>query len=133
MIKLQLIGYLGKNAVQREANGKSVLGFSVAHTERFRNQQGVQQERTTWVDCSLWERDNLVPYLTQGTQVFVEGAPLLDMYNNNAGERVAQLRLRVNNIQLLAGGRRDETKPPSSSTEYRDIEPMKDLEDELPF
>jgi single-strand DNA-binding protein len=110
MIKLQLIGHLGKDAMQREVNGKSVLGFTVAHTERFRNQQGVQQERTVWVDCSLWERDNVAPYLTVGTQVFVEGMPAVQTYTNQAGETVPALKLNVQHLQLLGGGRRDEER-----------------------
>ncbi|KAA2240137.1 single-stranded DNA-binding protein [Chitinophaga agrisoli] len=134
MIKLQLIGYLGKDAVQREANGKSVLGFSVAHTERFRNQQGISQEKTTWVDCSLWERENLTPYLTQGTQVYVEGTPVPDVYSNNVGISVPQLRLRVYNIQLLSGGRRDEMRrQPADETDATGTDPMREPEDELPF
>lgn len=109
MIKLQLIGYLGRDAVQREANGATVLRFSVAHTERFKNQQGVQQEKTTWVECALWERDSLAPYLLQGTQVYVEGFPGVEAYNGKDGETIAQLQLRVWNIQLLSSGsRRDE-------------------------
>jgi len=133
MIKLQLIGYLGKDAVQREANGKSVLSFRVAHTERFKNQQGVQQERTTWVDCALWERDTLAPYLTQGTQVYVEGSPSVDAYNNSAGELVGQLRLRVMNLQLLGGGRREEDRQRQAAGAMQDDAAMAQPADDLPF
>ncbi len=134
MIKLQLIGYLGKDAVVREANGKSVVSFSVAHTERYRNLQGVSQEKTTWVDCSLWERENLAPYLTQGALVYVEGTPMADVYSNNLGASVPQLRLRVFNIQLLGGGRRDEARRQQAvSTDAADTDPMREPEDELPF
>ena len=135
MIKLQVIGHLGRNAVQREANGKSVLGFSVAHTEKFKNQQGVQQERTTWVDCSLWERDNLAPYLTQGTQVFVEGTPALDTYvSNTTNEKIPVLRLRVTNIQLL-GSRREEVARTEGVSQSGHTQAFTDDQppDDLPF
>jgi len=132
MIKLQLIGYLGKDAVQREANGKTVLSFRVAHTERFRNQQGVQQEKTTWVDCALWERENLAPYLLQGTQVYVEGFPTVDVFNNRAGETIGQLQLRVMNIQLLSPARRDDDRLRQTAA-AGDDDVLDEPSEELPF
>lgn len=133
MIKLQLIGYLGKDAIQREANGKTVLSFRVAHTERFKNQQGVQQEKTTWVDCALWERDNLAPYLVQGTQVYVEGFPTVDVFSNRSGETVGQLQLRVLNIQLLSPARRDERQRQTAAAGEEDDDVLDQPSDDLPF
>jgi len=134
MIKMQIIGYLGKDAVESDFNGKSVLSFRVAQTERFKNQQGVPQERTTWVDCAMWERANLVPYLTQGTQVFLEGRPYAEAYNNNAGEAVGVMRLRVLNLQLLAGGRRQNDTSGSAATgALADDALLEQPADDLPF
>ncbi|MET6995778.1 single-stranded DNA-binding protein [Chitinophaga defluvii] len=137
MIKLQLIGNLGRNAIKREANGKSVLSFTVASTERFKNAQGVLQERTTWVDCALWERDNLAPYLLQGQQVYLEGTPSVDAYTNHAGEPAATLRLRVLQIQLL-GSRRDEEKHKAEAEGVMAARPLavpvvEEVADDLPF
>lgn len=134
MIKLQLIGYLGKDAIQREVNDKTVLRFRVAHTERFRNQQGVQQEKTTWVDCALWERENLAPYLLQGTQVYVEGFPTVDVFSNRAGETVGQLQLKVMNIQLLSPGRRDDERQRQAAAAGEDDDDvLEQPSEELPF
>lgn len=133
MIKLQLIGYLGKDAIRREVNGTTMLSFRVAHTERFRNQQGVQQERTTWVDCALWERDNLAPYLLQGTQVYVEGFPTVDVFTSKAGEVVGRLHLRVMNIQLLSSTRRDDERQKQAAPAGDDDEVLDQPSDDLPF
>jgi len=54
MIKLQVIGNLGKDAQVNNVNGKTVINFNVAHTERYKDAQGNQKDRTTWVDCSYW-------------------------------------------------------------------------------
>ncbi|MBI3882871.1 MAG: single-stranded DNA-binding protein, partial [Sphingobacteriales bacterium] len=35
MIKLQIVGNLGKDCIVKEINGKNVINFSVAHTERY--------------------------------------------------------------------------------------------------
>jgi single-strand DNA-binding protein len=108
MLKLQIIGNLGKDAEIRQANGKTVIGFNVAHTEKYKDAQGVLQSKTTWVACSYWtERTAVVPYLKKGTSVFVEGTPSVDTYQNQQNETVANLRLMVREIQLIGGQRQE--------------------------
>ncbi|WP_121355521.1 single-stranded DNA-binding protein [Flavisolibacter nicotianae] len=107
MIKMQIIGNLGKDCVVNTVNGKNVINFTVAHTEKYRDSQGNNQEKTTWVDCAYWtDRTAIAPYLQKGTQVFVEGAPEVRSFTRNDGTAGASLSLRVRDIQLL--GRRGE-------------------------
>ena len=107
MIKLQVIGNLGKDCIVNTVNGKNVINFTVAHTEKFRDSQGANQERTTWVDCAYWtDRTAVSPYLTKGKQVFVEGTPEVRTFTRNDGTPGASLSLRVREVQLL-GGRGD--------------------------
>ena len=106
MIKLQIIGNLGKDCIVKEINGKHVINFSVAHTERFKDAQGVQKERTTWVECAYWtDRTAIAPYLMKGTMVFAEGSPEAEAYTNKEGQAAATLRMRVLNVQLLGGNK----------------------------
>lgn len=107
MIKLQVIGNLGKDCVTNAVNGKNVINFNVAHTERFRDAQGNQKDRTTWVECAYWtDRTGIAPYLRKGQQVYVEGTPEVRTYPKNDGTTGASLTLRVFSVQLL-GGRND--------------------------
>lgn len=104
MIKLQVIGNLGKDAQVNNVNGKSVINFNVAHTERFKDTQGNQKDRTTWVDCSYWtDRTAVAPYLKKGTQVYVEGTPDVRTYTTADGRNGASLTLRIASVQLLGG------------------------------
>ncbi len=108
MIKLQIVGNLGKDCIVKEINGKHVINFSVAHTERFKDAQGNQKERTTWVECAYWtDRTAIAPYLVKGTTVYAEGSPEADAYTNKEGQAAATLRMRVQNIQLLGGANKD--------------------------
>ena len=110
MIKLQVIGNLGKDCILNEVNGKNVINFNVAHSERFKDGQGNLVERTTWVNCSYWtDKTGVAPYLKKGQQVYVEGAPEAEAYTNKDGQPAANLRLRVFNIQLL-GGKTDDNQ-----------------------
>ena len=108
MIKLQVIGNLGKDCITNSVNGKSVINFNVAHTEKFRDASGQQKDRTIWVECAYWtDRTAVAPYLRKGTQVFVEGSPEVRTYTKNDGTFGASLTLRVVNVQLLGGGNRE--------------------------
>src|SRR5450432_1586470 len=90
MIKMQVIGNLGKDCVTNLVTGKNVINFNVAHTEKFRDAQGTQKEKTVWVDCAYWtDRTAIAPYLKKGTQVYVEGT------------QGVSLTLRVLSVQLL--------------------------------
>ena len=107
MIKLQVIGNLGKDCIVNTVNGKNVINFTVAHTEKYRDSQGNNQEKTTWVDCAYWtDRTGISPYLTKGKQVYVEGTPEVRTFTRNDGTAGASLSLRVREIQLV-GGRSD--------------------------
>lgn len=102
MIKLQVIGNLGKDCVTNTVNGKNVINFNVAHTEKFRDAQGNQKDKTIWVECAYWtDRTGIAPYLKKGTQVYAEGTPEVRTYPKNDGTTGVSLTLRVLNVQLL--------------------------------
>ena len=138
MIKMQVIGNLGKDCVVNTVNGKNVINFTVAHTEKYKDSQGNNQEKTTWVDCAYWtDRTAVAPYLTKGTQVFVEGTPEVRSFQRNDGTAGASLSMRVREVQLL--GRKGEGGGSSmdSSMPQRQSAPasasIDDVADDLPF
>ena len=105
MIKLQIVGNLGKDCIVKEINGKNVINFSVAHTEKVKDSQGNLKERTTWVECAYWtDRTAVAQYLKKGKMVYAEGSPEADAYTNKENQAAATLRMRVQNLQLLGGG-----------------------------
>jgi len=108
MIKLQAIGNLGKDCVTNTVNGKSVINFNVAHTEKYRDAQGNQKD---WTDKTA-----IAPYLRKGTQVYVDGIPEVRTYQKNDGTTAASLNLRVLSVQLL--GNRGDNAAPSQSSGY---------------
>jgi single-strand DNA-binding protein len=104
MIKLQIIGNLGADCIQKEINGKTVINFNVAHSEKYKDAQGNLKERTTWVNCAYWtDRTAVAQYLTKGRTVYAEGSPEADAYLNKDNQPAATLRMRVLNVQLLGG------------------------------
>lgn len=142
MIKLQVIGNLGKDCITNSVNGKTVMNFTVAHTEKFKDAQGNQKDKTIWVDCAYWsERTGVAPYLKKGTQIYVEGTPELRTYTKNDGTQGSSLTLRVMSVQLLGGGRgvegmQDNSSAPSYSSQPASVPSSHDIgeqTDDLPF
>jgi len=125
MIKLQVIGHLGRDGLLKEVNGKSVINFTVAHSERYKDGQGVQKERTTWVDCAYWsDRTAVAPYLLKGQLVYVEGTVEAEAYMNKENQPAATLRMRVLNIQLLGSKNANGDNPgaaPASTNNYNNV------------
>ncbi len=94
-----------KGLHRKEVNGKNVINFSVAHTERFKDSTGNLKERTTWVECAYWtDKTTVAQYLKKGKMVYAEGSPEADAYLNKENQAAATLRMRVQNLQLLGGG-----------------------------
>jgi len=104
MLKIQLIGRLGQDSIVNDVNGKKVVNFSVAHTEKYKNNQGGEVNKTTWVSCAYWtDKLNIANYLKKGTSVYVEGKPEVKTYTDkNTGNILPQLSMRVSSIQLLS-------------------------------
>jgi single-strand DNA-binding protein len=106
MIKLQVIGHLGKDCTTNVVNGKNVINFSVAHSERYKDASGNQKEKTTWVECAYWtDRTAIAPYLKKGQLVYAEGSPEVRGYTKNDGTQGTSLTMRVLSVQLLGGAR----------------------------
>ena len=144
MIKLQVIGNLGGDCTLKEVNGKNVINFNVAHSEKFKDAAGNLKERTTWVNCAYWtDRTAVAQYLKKGKTVYVEGSPEAEAYTNKDGQPSATLRLRVFNLQLL-GGTNENQEPAnynssnnnSSATSHQNQQSSSQVEepaDDLPF
>ena len=64
MIRISVIGRLGQDATVNNVNEKTVINFSMAYSEKFKNQQGQDVDKTTWVSCAYWtDKTNVANYL----------------------------------------------------------------------
>ena len=123
MIKLQVIGHLGKDCVVNNVNGKSVINFSVAHTEKFKDAQGQQKDKTIWVECAYWtDRTAVAPYLKKGQLVFAEGTPEIRTYTTKEGTPGSSLNMRLSSVQLL-GSRADSQGGEAGQGSYQNSQP----------
>ena len=133
--KVFLVGNLGHDADLRYTqSGTPVSNFSLATTERWKDQQGNNQERTTWTRCVLWgaTAKNLNEYLVKGKQVHIEGKLQNRKWNDRDGNERTTTEVVVERLTLLGGKSNEREKV--RDTRERDVNPSEDLtEDDIPF
>ena len=98
MMKLAVIGNLGRGPEQRETSAGRVVSFSVAA-----NSKSKDGDRTDWIRCSAWGKtgDVALQYLKKGAPVYVDGTLRIGEYNGKPS-----YDLKVDTLTLV-GGRRD--------------------------
>lgn len=139
MLKMQILGNLGKDAVMHQHGTDNVLQFSVAHTDKYKDSAGMLVQKTTWVECSWWidGRSTVGQYLKKGAMVWVEGIPGSRPWESKEGKKASSLTLRVFTLQLCGGGQRDNQQQPSQQAPQTTAEtggyvPVSG-DDDLPF
>ena len=103
--KVILIGHLGRDAeTAYTASQVAVTKFSVATNRRWKDQQtGEWKEETDWSRVVLWRGENVAPYLTKGTQVYVEGRLQTRSYDDKDGKKVWATDVVADQVILLGG------------------------------
>lgn len=102
--KVILVGNLGKDPELRYTpSGAAVCTFSLATSERFKNKQGEQQDRTEWHNIVVWAglAEICGKYLTKGKQVYLEGRIQNRSYDDRDGNKRYISEVVVNEMQML--------------------------------
>lgn len=137
MIKMTVIGNIGADAVQRETNGRKYTTFNVAVSTKFKNQDGSETERTTWISCARDGQSPIDQWLKRGRQVYVEGTPSVSMYTDNQGHPNCNLKLAVHRIELLGGkdeqNQQQAAAPAAAPTPQAAEQAQQEGADDLPF
>ncbi len=142
MRKLVVIGHVGQDATIREAAGKKVINFSIADSEKYKDNQGVEHQKTTWFECSLWkdptQSTRIAAFIKKGNQIYIEGTPELEMFEARDGSTKGKIKVRVTNITLLSGNQEQQQATPQQQTPSSSpagyFPPFENMpEDDLPF
>lgn len=142
MLKFQLIGYAGRDAIVQQHGVDNVINFSVCHTDKYKDASGQKYERAVWVSCSWWvESTNVAQYIKKGTLLWVEGIPEAKQWKDKqTGELKPFLSMRVNRVELLGGKREDNPNQPGNQSQSNSTDGYKPVtmdgnidDDTLPF
>lgn len=143
--KIILIGNLGGDPELRHtASNIPVVNFTVATNESWLNKDGVREERTEWHRVVAWRRlaEICHEYLRKGTQVYIEGKLQTRNWEDQNGQKRYMTEIVAAEMVILsprgaeARPQADESLPseaPSGDSDYGEIQPPAEGEDDLPF
>jgi len=107
--KVSLIGNLGADPEQRDANGKPVVNLRLATTESWKNAGGERQEKTEWHRITVWGEGNAkyLAHAKKGTTLYIEGKIETRSYEKD-GETKYVTEIVVNErggeLKIIKGG-----------------------------
>ena len=132
MLKVEIIGNIGNDAVVKDFNGKKYIAFNVAHSEKYKDAQGNTIEKTTWVSVLKPGESNVVQYLKKGTGVYICGDLSVKSYQDNTGHWQTGVNCLAREVQLLPGGKREQNPTQQTNTPQPQGQ-TGETADDLPF
>lgn len=102
MNKVVLIGRLTRDPELRyTGNNTAVATFSLAVNRNFSNQNG--EREADFINIVVWRKqaENVKNYLTQGSQVAVEGRIQTRSYDDNNGQKRYVTEVVADNVEFL--------------------------------
>jgi single-strand DNA-binding protein len=101
--RVTVSGNLTRDAqVRVTPNGVSVASLSIATTESWKDANGEWQERTHFVDITLWrEMADAVSSLTKGTPVLVTGRVVTDSWTDKDGSKRNAVKIEADRLEVL--------------------------------
>lgn len=102
--KCIFIGNLGANPAQKTTHGGTpISNFNIATARRWKDQDGQQQEETTWIRIVVFgpSADYCNQYLGRGSKVYVEGRLQTRGYEKD-GQRHYVTEIIASTVQNLS-------------------------------
>ena len=105
--KVTLLGNVGKDPeIRATANGTIVATFSIATSDRTKDQTGNWVERTEWHNLVAFQRTAEIvrDYVKKGNKLYIEGKIQTRSWDDKtSGEKKYKTEIIVNDLSLLSG------------------------------
>jgi single-strand DNA-binding protein len=104
--KVILVGNLGRDPELRYTqSGQAVATLSLATTDRWRDKEGANQERTEWHRIVVWgkQAENCAQYLQKGRSAYIEGRLQTRDWEDKDGVKKYTTEIVAQIVQFLGG------------------------------
>jgi len=105
--KVILLGNVGKDPeIKVLPSGQPVANFSIATSERFKDQQGNWSDRTEWHNLTAYGKlaEIVRDYVKKGNKLYAEGRLTTRSWDDkDSGKKVYRTEIVVGDISLLSG------------------------------
>jgi single-strand DNA-binding protein len=122
--KVILLGRLGRDPeVRNFQNGGRVVNLRLATSERYKDREGNQQEKTEWHSVAIFNEklgEIAEKYLRKGSEVYVEGQLETRKWQDQAGQDRYTTEIVLRNFRgelSLVGGRGGGASDPGEPSE----------------
>ncbi|MHB1953442.1 MAG: single-stranded DNA-binding protein [Sulfobacillus sp.] len=129
------IGRLGKDPESRSLpDGKTVVNFSIACGQSWKDKSGEKQEKTEWVRIVVFGKlaDICAEYLKKGQQVYLSGRMQTRKWEDKEGKEKYTTEIIADHMQML-GGKRDATAETEKPVEKKAAADDDWDDDSIPF
>jgi single-strand DNA-binding protein len=119
--KAIIVGNLGADPeIRYTQSGSPVASFNVATTERWRDQEGNQQESTEWHKIVAWRKlaEICGEYLHKGSRVYIEGKIQTRKWQDQSGNDRYTTEIVAREMKMLDRRESGSGSSPGSSQEH---------------
>ncbi|MEO8691576.1 MAG: single-stranded DNA-binding protein [Candidatus Saccharimonas sp.] len=106
--KVILMGNLTRDVDMRTTTGgQTVANFSLAVTRSWRDQNGTQQDQTSFINCVAWGKPGeiIAQYVQKGAPLLVSGRLAQRSYDDKEGNKRSVVEVVVEDFNFISSGR----------------------------
>ena len=106
MNQCNFIGRIGQDPeIKYTASGDAVANISIATTKRYKDKQGVKQEKTTWVRCSAFGKtaELISQFVQKGSQLRVTTEYETREWQDQNGAKQYGHSFNIRDMEFLGG------------------------------
>ena len=136
--KAILIGKVGNDPEVKHFENNSVVNFSLATSENYKDKNGEKQTKTEWHKIVIWGKlvEVVEKYVDKGSRLYLEGKITTRSWDDKDGNKRFTTEIVCNNMTMLGTNKVDPKRPPmneeaSESTAHH--EPATSETSDLPF
>lgn len=134
--KVILIGNLGKDVeLKTTPAGVSVATFSLATSEKWKDKDGTQQEKTEWHNVVMWRglAEVAARFLSKGKKVYLEGKMQTRTYDDRDGNTKYITEIVADKMDLIDSSGQQPPQQTQQQTQQQPTSGAWGSDDDFPF
>jgi single-strand DNA-binding protein len=138
----QGIGRLGRDPESKSTqSGQTVINFSMACQDDYKDKSGEKIERTEWVRVVMWGQgaENFAKYAGKGSKVYIEGKLTTRKWQDKEGRDQYTTEVNASGFEFLDSKSDGQSSAPSARPKQAKTytneqgQPSVDYDDDIPF
>ena len=106
-------GRLGRDPELKQVGQNQVCKLAVATSERWNDQSGQRQEKTTWHNVEFWgkQAENVAKFFKKGDEIFVMGDVTSDEWTDQQGQKRTAQKVKGFKFDFVGGNQTQQAQP----------------------